>query len=239
MIRLIPQEAREGLVDIVPVIVAAVPIGLLFGALAAAKGLSVLEVGLMSLLVFAGGSQFAAVELWAQPVPVATLAFSALLVNARMVLMGASLAPKTAGFSWPQRLLGCHLLTDEAWALAERRAARQAVTPTYWFGLACLLPAAWVGTSVIGAVAGSLMGDPSRLGADFAFTAMFIGLTAGFWKGRVTAATVAASAVASALVHVVAGPPWHVAAGALAGILGAYLAAPADDERDAAAEAKA
>ncbi len=230
MIRLIPQEARQGLVDIVPVIIAAVPIGLLYGALAAAKGLSVLEIGLMSLLVFAGGSQFTAVELWAQPVPVATLVFSALLINARMTLMGASLGPKMTGFSWPQRLLGFHLLTDEAWALAERRAVGRKVTPAYWFGLTCLLPAAWVATSVIGAFAGSLMGDPRRLGADFAFTAMFIGLTAGFWKGRVTAATVIASAVASATVYVLAGPPWHVAAGAVAGIAGACLAAPADDE---------
>lgn len=228
MIGLASREARQGLVDIVPVIVAAVPIGLLYGALAAAKGLSVLEVGLMSLLVFAGGSQFTAVELWAQPVPIATLVFSALLINARMVLMGASLGPKLTGFSWPQRLLGAHLLTDEAWALAERRAGRQPITPAYWFGLTCLLPAAWAGTSVVGAYAGSLMGDPSRLGADFAFTAMFIGLTAGFWKGRVTAVTVAASAVASALVYTLAGPPWHVAAGAVAGIAGAYLAAPAE-----------
>lgn len=239
MIRLIPREAREGLVDIVPVLIAAVPIGLLYGALAAAKGLSVLEVGLMSLLVFAGGSQFTAVELWAQPVPIATLVFSAMLINARMVLMGASLGPKMTGFTRPQKLFGFHLLTDEAWALAERRAARQKVTPAYWFGLTCLLPAAWVATSVIGAVAGSLMGDPSRLGADFAFTAMFIGLTAGFWKGRVTAATVAASAVASALAYVVAGPPWHVAAGAAAGVLGAYLTAPADGACDEGAAAKA
>ncbi|MGQ3032353.1 MAG: AzlC family ABC transporter permease [Ferrovibrionaceae bacterium] len=229
MIGAIPREARQGLVDIAPVIVAAVPIGLLYGALAAAKGLSVLEIGLMSLLVFAGGSQFTAVELWTQPVPVATLVFSAMLINARMILMGASLGPKMAGFSWPQRLFGYHLLTDEAWALAERHAGRAKVTPAYWFGLTCLLPAAWVATSVIGAYAGSLMGDPRQLGADFAFTAMFIGLTAGFWKGRVSAATIAASAVASALVYVLAGPPWHVAAGAVAGIGGAYLAAPADD----------
>ena len=46
------------------------PIGMLFGALAVGKGLSVAEAGLMSLLVFAGGAQFAALELWAYPVPV-------------------------------------------------------------------------------------------------------------------------------------------------------------------------
>ena len=71
-----------------------------------------------------------------------------------------------------------------------------------------------------------LMGDPARLGADFAFTALFIGLIAGFWNGRVTAATIIASAGVAALVKLSAGAPWHVPAGALAGIAAAYLAAP-------------
>ncbi|MFL5313835.1 MAG: branched-chain amino acid ABC transporter permease, partial [Microvirga sp.] len=69
------------------------------------------------------------------------------------------------------------------------------------------------------------LGDPKRFGADFAFTALFIGLVAGFNKGRITAATVAASGGTAALAHVTLGPPWHVLAGAFAGILAAYAAA--------------
>src|SRR3954471_15241326 len=88
------REFRAGLRDIAPVAVAALPIGLLFGAVAAAKGLSALEVGLMSAFVFAGGAQFAAIEAWAHPAPIAALAFATLLINARHVLMGASLGPK-------------------------------------------------------------------------------------------------------------------------------------------------
>ncbi len=220
------RERREGLRDIAPVLVASLPIGLLFGALSGAKGLSVAETGLMSLLVFAGGAQFAAVELWTWPVPVVTLAFSALLINARHVLMGASLAPKLGAFSLGERLLGLHLLTDETWALAERRAMENRLTPAYWFALAGILPAAWVGSSLLGAWLGSFLGDPRWLGADFAFTALFIGLIAGFWNGRVTGVAIAASGIVAALTYLAAGPPWHVAAGAFAGIAGAYLAAP-------------
>ncbi|HEX8164184.1 MAG TPA: AzlC family ABC transporter permease [Beijerinckiaceae bacterium] len=219
-------DARDGLRDIAPVMVAAIPIALLFGAVAAAKGLSVAEVALMSTLVFAGGAQFAAIEMWSYPVPVAAILFSTLLVNARHVLMGASLAPKTRGFSGPQRYLGFFFLTDEAWALAERRALQRTVTPAYWFACAAVLPAAWIGSSVLGTAVGALLGDPKTFGADFAFTALFIGLVAGFNKGRITVATVAASGATAALVHVTAGPPWHVLAGALAGIAAAYLAAP-------------
>ena len=220
------SELRAGLGDIWPVMIAAVPIGLLFGALCRTKGLSVLETGLMSLLVFAGGAQFAAVELWTWPVPVATLAASTLLINARHVLMGASLASKLGAFSLPQRLAGLYFLTDEAWALAERRAAHQPVTPAYWFALAVMLAVAWIGASVAGPWLGSFLGDPRQLGADFAFTALFVGLIAGFWRGPATAATVAASGAAAALAYHAAGAPWHVGAGVVAGIAVAYVAAP-------------
>lgn len=218
-------EAREGVRDIAPVMIAAVPIGLLFGAVATSKGLSATEVTLMSVLVFAGGAQFAAIELWGTPVPVGAVLFSTLLVNARHVLMSASLAPKLSRFSTRQRYLGFFFLTDEAWALAERRAAHATVTPAYWFATAALLPAAWVGSSALGALLGALLGDPNRFGADFAFTALFIGLVAGFNKGRITAATVAASGATAALLHLTAGAPWHVLGGALAGILAAYIVA--------------
>lgn len=222
--RSVLQDMRAGFGDIWPIMVAATPIGLLFGALCAGKGLSPAEATLMSVLVFAGGAQFAAVELWTYPVPVATLIFSTLLINARHVLMGASLGPKLERFSLPQRLVAMHFLTDESWALAERRAQHSPLTPPYWFAVAALLPFAWVGSTLVGAMAGSLMGDPQRIGADFAFTALFIGLVAGFWRGSATGIVVAASGAASAVVYTLAGPPWHVLAGALSGIAAAYAA---------------
>jgi 4-azaleucine resistance transporter AzlC len=218
-------EARAGLRDIAPAAVAAVPIGLLFGAVAVAKGLSPLEVGLMSGLVFAGGAQFAAIETWASPAPVAALAFATLLINARHILMGASLGPKLRA-SRAQKILGFSFMTDESWAVAERRSLDRPVTPAYWFAMAALLFASWVGSTTLGAVLGSFLGDPARLGADFAFTALFIGLIAGFGHGRVALVTVAVSGAVAALVHVTLGAPWHVATGALAGIGAAYLAAP-------------
>jgi 4-azaleucine resistance transporter AzlC len=224
-----PSEARQGLRDIAPVMVAATPIAMLFGALAVGKGLSVAEASLMSILVFAGGAQFAAIELWGVPVPVGAILFSTLLVNARHVLMSASLGPKLQSFSRPQRYLGFFFLTDEAWALAERRAAVGAVTPAYWFALAASLALAWIGSSIIGALLGAFLGDPKLYGADFAFTALFIGLVAGFNKGRITVATVAASGGTAALLSVTVGPPWHILGGALAGILAAYLVARPED----------
>lgn len=218
------REARHGLRDIAPAAIAAIPIGMLFGAVAVSKGLSALEVALMSALVFAGGAQFAAIETWVHPAPVLALAFATFLINVRHVLMGASLSPKVA-MSRPQKFAALYFLTDESWALSERRALERPVTGAYWSAMAAVLYLNWVLSTTLGAVLGSLMGDPARLGADFAFTALFIGLVAGFGRSRVTLVTVAASAAVAALVYRFIGPPWHVACGALAGIAAAYLAA--------------
>jgi 4-azaleucine resistance transporter AzlC len=219
------DDARLGLSDVWPAMLAAAPFALLFGALASGKGLSPFEVFLMSALVLAGGAQFAALELWATPAPVAALVFSTLLINARHVLMGASLVPKLGRFSRWQKWLGLAYMADENWALAEKRARTQALTPAYWFGMLVPFVGCWLAMTTLGAVIGPAFGDPRRFGADFAFTAIFIALTAAFWKGGVTAWTVAAAGIGSALTFRLAGPPWHVLAGALCGLAAAWWAA--------------
>jgi 4-azaleucine resistance transporter AzlC len=222
----IKLEMIAGVRDILAPMIAAAPIGLLYGALSVAKGLAPIEASLSSGLIFAGGAQFAALELWRSPPPILALVFSTLLINARHILMGASLRAKLGHFSPFQRALGLFFMADENWAMAERRATRQALTPAYFIAMGAAFWLNWLVWTSVGALAGSFMGDPKRIGADFAFTALFIGLVAGFWKGRSTAITVAASVLASALAYRLAGPPWHVAAGAISGILAASLDAP-------------
>jgi 4-azaleucine resistance transporter AzlC len=205
-------ELRAALVDIAPALVAAVPIGLLFGAVAVARGIAPLEAALMSALVFAGGAQFAAIELWQHPPPLVALLVSTALINARHVLMGLSLAPKLKTFGPLQRLLGCAVMADENWALAERRASRQPLAPAYFLGMGAVFWANWVLWSTIGAMLGPVLGDPRRFGADVALS-----------KGARSAAVVAASALAATLVHSLFGSPWHVLSGAFAGIVVAAL----------------
>ena len=113
---------------------------------------------------------------------------------------------------------------DANW-LAEKRARSHPITPVYWFAMAIPFVCLWLLTSTTGAIIGAALGDPKRYGADFAFTALFIALVAAFWKGRVTAWTVASAGIASALAYRFAGPPWHVLAGALSGLAAAWIAA--------------
>jgi predicted branched-subunit amino acid permease len=223
-------EIRQAIVDITPAMVAAAPIGLLYGALATAKGMGVVDVLLTSALVFAGGAQLAAVQIWTYPVPIAALLVSTLLINARYILMSASLAPKVAHLPLVGRILGFHVLADENWAMSERRAGGGRISAPYFFGMGAVFWVNWMSFSFLGALTGPLIGDPTRWGADFAFTAMFIALTAGFAKSRTSVMVIVAAAVAAAGTHMTIGAPWHVLAGALTGITVAAILG-GDEER--------
>jgi 4-azaleucine resistance transporter AzlC len=212
------SEAREGAFDIFPVLVAACPIGLLWGTLAAGKGFSALEAWLMSATVFAGASQFVAIELWTEPVPWAALAVTAFIVNIRHILMGASLSRAIHHIRPAWHPFMAFLMADEDWAFAERRVLTQPLTAAYYFGMAIPMWVTWTTSSAVGAAVGRTLGDPAAFGFDFAFSAMFIGILAGFWKGSRTGAVLAASAITAALMKLAVPGAWYIVAGGLAGV---------------------
>jgi len=221
-------EVRAGIVAILPAAIAIWPFALILGQQAAAKGLSPLDMLAMSSLVFAGSAQFLAVGLWEAPAPVLALAGAALLINLRHVLMGASLAAKLAHFGrW--RFLAVHLMADEVWAVAERRALAQPLTPAFWFGAGLFLFLNWQVSTVLGVAVGSFVAEPARYGLDFAFVAVFIALALGFWKGWRSAPVVAVSAAVATAVHAMLPGAWYVLAGALAGIAAAACWPQAED----------
>lgn len=217
------SEFVAGLKSIAPVIVAAMPIGLVFGAVAAGKGLSPLETVLMSAMVFAGGSQFVAMDIWTHPASWTTLGFAALLVNVRHVLMGASLGRKMDAFRPWQKYLGALVMADENWAMAEARARRAPLTPAFFAGLSVLFYVNWVLCSLAGALLGAFLGDPAVIGLDFAFPAVFIVLVMSFWKGPATGMVLLASALASISVYLTVPGAWYIAAGAAAGLVAAFV----------------
>ena len=217
------EEFAGGMKAMAPLTVAVMPIGLVFGAVAASKGLSSLEVLLMSALVFAGGSQFVAMDIWTHPASWGALAFSALLVNIRHVLMSASIGTKMPAFSGPAKYAAMLLLADEIWAMAELRAERTRLTPAWYAGLAIPFYCVWVLASLAGSIVGALLGDPNVVGLDFAFPAVFTVLVMGFWKGRETGAVLGASALAAVLAHQLLSGVWYIAAGAAAGVVATLL----------------
>lgn len=204
-------------------VAAYVPIGLLWGTLAASKGISPLGAVMMSVIVFAGSAQFVAVDMWRDPVPALLLTFTALVINIRHVLMSASLSRHVGGIDRTWHPLVAYFLVDESWALAERRVLQTPLTLAYFLGITLPLAATWWITTGAGAMLGRALGDPSAIGLDFAFSAMFIAILMGFWKGPSTAGVLAASGAVAAATHLALAGPWYIVAGGLAGALYAYV----------------
>ena len=214
----------EGVRDIAPVLVSTVPFGIVYGALAAQAGLSLTENVLMSGLTYAGASQFVALELWADPLPFWTILAAVFAVNLRHVLYSAALGRKMTAWSPLTRAAGFAFLTDPTFALAELRGGPR-LSAAYYFGLSLPLYVNWVLFTAIGALFGNMIGEPQRFGLDFVVTAYFLYLVASFRKRPNAVPVIAISAAASMAVYLTAGSPWHIGAGAAAGMALAAVAA--------------
>lgn len=223
-----PSEFRAGLLVILPAMAAATPFAFLLGALAADRGFSPVEAGLMSAFVFAGSAQFIALDTWQSPAPWLLIGIATFVVNLRHVFMSASILRSMGSFSPFKRISALFLLADEIWAFAEARASERRLTPAFYAGLAVLFYINWVVSTLLGALAGNLISDPRAFGFDFAFTAIFIGLVMGFRNRPGFAPTVFSSAITATAVHLIYPGPVSIVAGALAGIVVAAVVGPAD-----------
>lgn len=202
--------------------IAYAPIAALWGAIAASKGLSPGEALLMSLGVYSGASQFVAMDLWGQT-PVLLLVFTAATLSLRHVLMSASVSRHMASFSRGKASVLLFWLTDEAWAMIERRALSKPISAAYFFGVSFPLWPNWAFFTWIGALFGSGLENAERYGLDFAFAAMFIAVLAGFWKGPRTGGILAVSAAAAVIGKLYLPGAWYILLGGAAGMIFAML----------------
>jgi len=225
-------EFRRGLAASTPMLLGIIPYALVLGAQAAQKGLGVVEVPLMTGLNFAGGSEFAAIQLWTSPPHILLIAAITLLVNSRHFLMGAALAPFINHLPKRQVFPALFLMCDESWAVgladARRRAAtgmRPAFSLAYYLGAALPIYLAWVAFTTCGAALGPVLGDVGKYGFAMAFPAVFLVLLRGMWKGFAAARPWLVSLVVAALTYLVVPGAWYVAAGALSGLVAAWFLA--------------
>jgi 4-azaleucine resistance transporter AzlC len=182
--------------------VAVAAFGLTFGVLARDAGFGALATVVFSATTFAGSAQFAATSVLSAGGTLAAAIVAAVLLNARYVPIGLSVAPSLPGPAW-KRGLRAQVVVDESWAVSHLGGGRY--DPRLLLGAGLTLYAAWVAGTTAGVAAGSLFGDPGALGLDAAFPALFLALLAGQVRGRRGAiAAVAGAGVAVLLVPFVA-----------------------------------
>lgn len=187
-------------------------VGVTFGVLAAASGLSFAKSMAMSLLVFTGASQFAAVGvIGAGGSPVSAVG-GALLLAARNSLYGMRLSERLARHGW-KRIPGAHWVIDETTAMSVAQDDEVAASEAFWFTGAALYLFWNIGTAV-GFGVGEIIGDPNVWGLDAAFPASFVALLGphlATHPGRVAGLTGAAIAIV-AVPFTPAGAPILLAA---------------------------
>ena len=198
------QEFWAGVRDTIPLVVGAIPFGIIFGALSIAGGISPAGAMGMSLFVFAGSAQFIAASLFAQGTGIGLIIITTFVVNLRHALYSTTLGPHMKHL--PQRwLLPLGFwLTDESFVVTAARYERPDSSPfKHWhfFGSAVFMYSNWQLCTLIGVLAGQAIPDPLSWGLDFAMSVTFLGMVVPMIKNRPMLLAVLVAATTAVLAN--------------------------------------
>lgn len=191
-----------------------------FGTIAAQKGLSLADTVLMNALVFAGAAQLVAIEVWTDPLSFGTVASIALLtaiVNARFVLMSASLRPWLGALPAWQVYPPLLLTTDATWIVGMRYRAGGGGDAAVYAGAGIALWAVWVASVIPGYLLGAFMSDPKRFGIDLMLPIFFAAMLVQLWRGPRRAVGWAVAGVVALVTAQLMSGWWFIVIGAVAG----------------------
>ncbi|MCZ4324516.1 AzlC family ABC transporter permease [Pseudomonas anguilliseptica] len=220
------QQFLYGVRDSIPMIVGILPFGLIYGALASLAGLSLGQALGMSLLVYAGSAQFIAISLLTLGSGAVVILLTTLVVNLRHVLYSAALQPYVGKLPQRWRVPLAFGLTDETFAVVQRRYLARGMTEHgqwYHAGVALALYLSWVSSSLVGALFGQSVPNLAGWGLDFAMLATFIGIVVPALRNQ---PQIAAALVAGAVALLCHAWPYKLGlmAAALSGIaVGVWL----------------
>lgn len=200
-----------------PITIGVIIFGLTLGVTASQAGLSAVEMGLMSLTVFAGASQLVAVQMFDQGATLVAITTAVFAVNARHILMGATLTELIAGYPRLLRWLALFAIVDESWALTMARSKQQPTGPAFLIGATALLYPLWQISTIAGVWFGDLAPDAEQFGLDFLGVAVFIGMLALLKPSRANLLPYAVAAILSPLLAGLLPGSWSIIVAATAG----------------------
>lgn len=213
------EDFIAGVTATTPVMLGVIPFGLIAGAAAIGAGLSFLQAVAFSIVVFAGASQLAMIDLLGQDAALIAVVGTALIINARMIMYSASLAPHMIDDDGRWRGLMAYLMTDQAFALSVTRYAEgmDGVTRRRWYYLGAATPlwVVWQACTIIGAIVGTSV--PGWLPLEFAVPLTFLALLVPALRTR---AHVVAAGVGGGVATVGVALPYNLGLllGALTGV---------------------
>ena len=206
-----------GFRQMVPIAVFVAVFGAAFGLAAMQSGLSATSVVVMSTLVFAGAAQFAVLDLWGPQVPMLALVLTVFAINARHLLMGATLYPWLRQLPTGQRYGVMVVASDSNWALTMQAFGRGQPGLGLLLGGGLALWLFWVLGTWLGTQAGDLVADARRWGLDMVMGCFLLAMAVSGQKNPRLFAIWAMAAGASLAAHRWLPENSHVVTGALAG----------------------
>jgi 4-azaleucine resistance transporter AzlC len=178
----------RGALDTFPLIVAATPFAILYGALALNNGMSFVAALSMSIFVFAGASQFVAVTLVGASAPVLIIIATVFVVNLRHILYSIRFMPNIKSLPKWQRIPMGFWMTDESFSVASRFIDQDKPSDKqlhhYYWGSAIAMYLNWVLFTYIGMLLGQYMPSVTSWGLDIAMVLAFIAIVVPFLKTK-------------------------------------------------------
>lgn len=226
-----PYWSVDGLLlgaqTVLPALPGMLAFGVAVGAATATKGFTFLEAILMSGFVYAGMSQMVALEVWPAEITASALAGLALIaatVNARLLLLGASLRPWFGPLPAWQVYPLLHLLAEPNWLIAMRYRSEGGSDASIFLGSALVILVAWLGSTAAGHLLGALVTNPQAIGLDTVMPVFFVAMLVPLWRGATRAIPWIVAGAVALIVQYLAGGWWYIVAGSLAGsIAGGFI----------------
>ena len=200
--------------------------GLVYGLAARGVGLSTIDVGAMSLIVFAGGSQFAVLGYIGAGAPWLSILLVTAFINARHLLYGAALAPYVGDLPVRVRAVMAYPLSDETFALTlgHFRRLGYADVRGYFLVAFAFEMAPWIVASIVGAALAGSIADPNVFGLDVVFPAAMAGLGVGLITGRREVAAAVSGAIVGVAFALLVDPAVGIVAGGVIGpVVGMFV----------------
>ncbi|AQY50966.1 branched-chain amino acid transport protein [Listeria weihenstephanensis FSL R9-0317] len=168
---------QQGVKDCIPTLLGYISIGIAAGVAGVAADLSVLEVTLLAIFVYAGAAQFIICAMLLTNSTTLAIIVTTFIVNFRHFLLGATLAPLFQKDSMLKNIGISLLVTDESFGVASMKLAKREPIYSAWMnGLNITAYIVWIISCAVGGLIGKLIPNPAIFGLDFALTAMFVAL---------------------------------------------------------------
>lgn len=175
------EEMKDGFISAIPMIIGFFPIAMAFGLLSKNTDINFRDTTLFSAMVFAGASQFMALDLISAGVSFGSIILATFLLNLRHLVMSASLSLRLGGINRSLIPLIAFGITDETFSVASFR--KEKLTAPYILVLNFLSYGSWVAGTIVGYLVGGILPQSLQSSLSIGLYAMFVGLLIPEIKG--------------------------------------------------------